>query len=117
MSDVSENFGTFGPGQGVEFEVLRDQQRQRVRVVLEQRRAAVPRRLEGAEVVPLPLRPSDSRRRPNRSRSGRRPTEQPPEPSRIDRLERRVEELERRVDEARTGARKSTSRRNDPKGG
>ena len=34
LSDVSDILDAFGPGQGVEFEVLRDGQRQRVRVVL-----------------------------------------------------------------------------------
>ena len=96
MSDLSEILDTFGPGQGVEFEVLRDGQRQRVRAVLGQRPAAAPRRSEGPEVVPLP-RGEAIPPPPEPQPAG--PQLQPPEPSRIDRLERRVEQLERRVDE------------------
>lgn len=89
MSDMSEIVDTFGPGQGLDFDILRDGKRQKARVVLGQRPAAAERRPDLPETVPLP--PGEA-------------ISEPPEPqandaSRIERLERRVAELERRVAE------------------
>lgn len=54
MSEMSDILGMFGPGQGVNFDVLRDGKPQKVRVVLGQRPAAISGRSDLPETVLLP---------------------------------------------------------------
>ena len=104
LADMSEILATFGPGQRLDFDVLRDGKPQQVRVVLGQR-PADGERPPPPEGVPLP--PGQAIPAPPEPQQAAGPQLQPPktigrqspEASRIERLQRRVDELERRVEE------------------
>lgn len=103
MSDLSEILETFGPGQVVEFAILRDGQSRKVRVALEKRPStadpgpALPETvpLPPGETIPAPPEPQIAGPRLEPSRT----IDRPPTTSRIEQLEHRVDELERRVEE------------------
>jgi hypothetical protein len=102
MSDMSEILDTFGPGQGLDFDVLRDGQPQKVKVVLGQRLAGADQRPELPETVPLP--PGQAIPKPPEPQPAGPQLEPPkiidprrPEAARIEQLERRMDELERRI--------------------
>jgi hypothetical protein len=126
MTDLSDVLETLAAGQGVDFEVLREEKPQKVRVTLGQRPAAE-RPSGSSETVPLPpgeVLPERPERRPGGVQGSRLvppppspkdvtgdetagPQLQPPttserlptEASRLEQLQRRVDELERRVAE------------------
>jgi hypothetical protein len=128
MTDMADILSTFGPGQSIEFDVLREGKQQKVQVVLGPRPAAE-RLASPAEAVPLPPGEALPEPPPRRADKGddQRSIPPPPEPTpklqeviealgsrlqpprategpptdaaRITQLQRRVEELERRVAE------------------
>jgi hypothetical protein len=124
-TDMGDILSTFGPGQGVDFDVLREGKRQKVHVVLGPRPASE-RVAAPPEAIPLP--PAEALPEPPQQRrvgkdDARRAIPPPPEPmsklqevnkalgpqlqppgtsadsARFDQLQRRVEQLERRVAE------------------
>jgi hypothetical protein len=127
MTDMADILATFGPGQSVEFDVLREGKQQKVQVVLGPRPAAE-QLASPPEAVPLPPAEALSEPPPRRTAKGddQRAIPPPPEPTpklqeviealgprlqppramerptdaaRIEQLQHRVEELERRVAE------------------
>jgi len=112
MSDMSDILETFGAGQVLDFDILRDGKSQKVKVTLGQRPAARPQveqpKSAGLpETVPSP--PGEPLAEPPEepAEPGAGPQLEPPKAARppledakqIGQLQRRVEELERRVGE------------------
>ena len=112
MSDMSDILETFGAGQSLEFDILRDGKSQKVKVTLGKRPAARPKVEEPKpaglpETVPLPpgALPGEPPEQPTDSEPG--PQLEPPKAAgpqteqakQIEELRRRVENLERRVAE------------------
>jgi hypothetical protein len=103
MTDMADILDTFAPDQNVDFELLRGENRAKVRVTLGQRQAATGRPSSPPEIIPLP--PAESPPLAPESQTG--PSlPQPPssasppgEASHLERLERRIEQLERRVEQ------------------
>jgi len=86
MTDMSDILELFPAGDTVEFEVLRDRQRQKVKVVLGERPASKPK-------PDMPAAKTPARPVPHKAK-------RPPQPqSKIDQLQQRIEQLERRVQE------------------
>jgi len=120
MSDMSDILETFGAGQVLEFDILRDGKSQKVKVTLGQRPAAGPKVEEPKpaglpETVPLPpgALPGEPPEPPAEMEPG--PQLEPPKAAgpqaeqakQIEELRRRVENLERRVAELERALAKS----------
>jgi hypothetical protein len=97
LSDLNDMLEMCRPGQGVEFEVLRNGQSQKSRVVLGQRPAAAAPGPQSVEAVPPPQ--GEPIPAPPEPGAGPQLQPAPPEAARVERLEQRIKELERRVDE------------------
>jgi C-terminal processing protease CtpA/Prc len=97
MTDMSDVLSMYGPGQVIDFDVMRDGKPKKLHVVLGQRAAvAVHRQPNQPETVPLP--PAEAIAEPQE------PELQAADATRIEQLERRVSELERRVAELEAAA-------------
>jgi hypothetical protein len=133
MTDMADILSTFGPGQIVEFEVLREGKQQKVQVALGPRPEAERASSSPETVPPPPPEPlPEPRERRARVSDDRRSIPPPPEPgsklrqviealgsrsqppdatdrppteaARIEQLQRRIDELERRVAELERAA-------------
>ncbi len=103
MTDMTDMLDTFMPGQGVDFELLRDGRLVKLRATMAERPLAGERPGGPPEAIPLP--PGEAIPQPPEPGLGREvvppgPVAPPPsESARIEQLQRRVEDLERRVAE------------------
>ena len=103
MTDMADILDNFAPGQGVDFDLLREGKPAKLRVTLAERQAATVQPSGPPEVIPLP--PGETAANSPEPQTG--PRLPPPqsggssltETSRIERLERRIDQLERRVAE------------------
>ncbi len=106
MTDMADMLDTFMPGQGVDFELLRDGRLVKLRATMAERPSAERPSVEGGPggmPEPIPLPPGEAIPKPPEPGIGPQPpgpeASPPSQSARIEQLERRVAELERRVAE------------------